>query len=72
MHSSNACDKGGKGADNGDKAGQNNGFSTMLIKKLFGFINMFLLNGNFGIFNHRFSKKMTNPVVNGIAQNSGQ
>jgi hypothetical protein len=64
LHGANTSDEGGKGANNGDKAGKKDGFSTVFFEKLLGFVDVLLVNeGDIGVVDDFLSEKMTDPVI---------
>ena len=69
IHRSHASNKRRKCTDNRHKSRKYNGFSSVFFVKLFGFVDMLLINKRyFGIIDNFAAKKMANPIVNGIPQ----
>lgn len=72
VHFADAGNKRGKGADYGDKAGEDDGFAAVFLVEGFGFGDVFPFNkGNMGIIDDLLAEKVADPVVGGIADNGG-
>ena len=71
-HPADARHKGGKGAHNGDKPGQEDGLAPVLFEELVGSVQVFLLDpANFSRVGS-LTDEVPNPVVDRIPQNRGR
>ena len=66
MHGADACYKGGKGADDGDEAAEEDGFGAVFFIKLLRFFHMFGLDQAIVAFQQFLPELFPYPVVAGV------
>jgi len=71
VHGADAGDKGSKGADNGDKTGQDDSFAAVFLVKNLSLAKMLFFEETVIFFKNFRAKKMTNPIVDGVTKEGG-